>query len=425
MRLTTPVSAGDSGQLAAGPSDRLPRVALATALAATMVALALSWNTHGTNDVDAFRQYLDERVALGASGTYAGDPDFNHPPFVFHLLLGLGWMVRVTGLPFEFCLRLPAILASLGTFFLVARLVAPRMESASVRATLVLVGAAPAAIMISGFHGNTDPVMVFFVLLSISWIERPGSLWLAGAAMGMSVNFKVVPLVFWPAVCLWLPGWKPRFQYFGAALACVVLASTPVIFEAPALVARKVFLYKSDYGVWGLAWMLLRMERELAGLNHFFRHFGRHLLVALLIGLSLWMNTGRRRPPLFRQLGVIAFAFLALTPGFGVQYLAWLVPWIAGVPLWAAITFSAASGAFLFLVYTCWCQGLPNEIGVPAGFSAGFWSKGLPWDAAHANLLALWRGPIVPFAIACWLSVVLVLVLMLYAIAREDRRHAD
>ena len=31
---------------------------------------------------------------------------------------------------------------------------------------LVLMAAASASIMISGFHGNTDPEMMFFVLLS-------------------------------------------------------------------------------------------------------------------------------------------------------------------------------------------------------------------------------------------------------------------
>jgi hypothetical protein len=407
-----------TGERGAATSPRIPRLLCAVALAAALAELWLAWSTHGTNDVDAFRQYADERVRLGAVATYAQDPDFNHPPFVFPFLLGLRWIAGVTGLPFGFCLRLPGILANLGSFFLVARLFAARLSSPAVVASVALMSAAPVAIMIAGFHGNTDPLMIFCVLLSVYWIERPGGLWWAGAAMGMSMNFKVVPLVFWPVIFLSITSWRRRAEYFGAALAVVVLASTPVLFEAPALVARKVFGYSSDYGVWGLAWFLLHGERALPALNHFFRHFGRPLLALLLIGLSLWMDRRRPKPALFRQMGVIAFAFLTFTPGFAVQYLAWLVPWIAGIPVWTALTFSAASGAFLFLVYTCWCQGLPAEVGVPHGLDSTFWSRGWPWDAAHANLLALWRGPIAAYGLACWISVVLVLAIQIRSIVR-------
>jgi hypothetical protein len=395
---------------------RVPRWLWALACAAVLVELVLAWRTHGTNDVAAFHQYMEERARFGAEATYANDPDFNHPPFIFHFLLALSGFVAATGLPFAFCLRLPAILASLASFVLVAELAPP---SRARHALLALVAAAPAAIMIAGFHGNTDPVMVFFVLFSAYLLERGRPAWLAGAAMGAALNIKVVPLVFLPAVFLWLPSLRPRLQFFAGAASIVAIASAPILFEAPALVARKVLGYSSDYGVWGLAWMLLAKERELAGANHFFRHYGRHVLVAILLALSLWMNRRAEKPPLFRQLGTIAFAFLAFTPGFAVQYLAWLVPWIGGLSLWSAALFSAASGAFLFLVYTCWCQGMPAEIGVPSGFTQEFWSRGLPWDSANANLLALWRGPIVPFGLACWISVVIALGVQLWAIERD------
>ena len=48
-------------------------------------------------------------------------------------------------------------------------------------------------------RGASDPVMIFFVVLAVYALERRAPLWLAGAALGMSVNIKVVPLVFWPA----------------------------------------------------------------------------------------------------------------------------------------------------------------------------------------------------------------------------------
>ena len=103
---------------------------------------------------------------------------------------------------------------------------------------------------------------------------------------------------------------------------------------------------------------------------------------------------------------MLAFAFLAFSPGFGVQYLAWLVPWIAGAALAPAWAFTLTGAMFLGLVYTFWCQGVPFEVGDPDWRHAVFWRDGLPWNFANADSLGEWRGPIVPIEIACWLAVV-------------------
>ena len=54
--------------------------------------------------------------------------------------------------------------------------------------------------MISGFHGNTDPLMIAPLLLSVYLIEADAPSWIAGAAMGLATNVKVVPVVLLPVV---------------------------------------------------------------------------------------------------------------------------------------------------------------------------------------------------------------------------------
>jgi hypothetical protein len=410
--------------LRTGGGFRLPRAVLWTALAALALKLVLASTTYGTNDVRAFWYFLQEYRGSGAALLYARESEFNHPPFVIRWLLGLRWLKEVTGFPPWFWVRLPAILADFGSVWLVARLLGFRTASPAARPQaligLLLVAAAPVSVMISGFHGNNDPVMIFFVLLSVVLLERPGPAWLAGVAMGMGVNLKVVPLVFWPAVFLWLPTWRKRIEYFGAAIAVIVLASAPVLFEAPALVARKVLGYSSLYGQWGISRILVSFP-GLAPISHAFESWGRIFLVLSLVALSVWMNRGPARPPLFRQLGVLTFAFLTFTPGFGPQYLAWLVPWIAGIGVGTALAWWLSSAAFLLLVYTFWCQGVPFEQGDPNWLSAGFWSRGLPWSYADANSMREWRGPIVPIEIACWLSVAWALVAQIRAASRPEK----
>jgi len=231
----------------------------------------------------------------------------------------------------------------------------------------------------------------------------------------MAVNMKIVPLVFWPAIFLWLPGWRRRAEYFGAAALAVVVASSPILFQEPALLARKVLGYRSAFGMWGFS-RLAKLAPE--SLSSAYEAAGRYVLVAVLVALAFWMNRRAEKPSPFAQIGLLAFAFLAFSPGFGVQYLAWLVPWIAGAALAPAVGFTIAATLFLGLVYTFWCQGVPFEAGDPDWRHAVFWRNGLPWDFANADSMGEWRGPIVPFEIACWLTVVWMLVAKLRGLRR-------
>ena len=390
------------------PAPPKGRWIVVAALAALAVKLVFALRTTGTNDIRSFMYFLLEYESWGMQRLYAEEPEFNHPPFVVHWLGALRWLYRNVGVSPGFWIRLPSILADLGTAGLLVGLLRGRLSEPKVRATLLLAVLAPASVFVSGFHGNNDPVMIFLVLLSVFLLERPAPVWLAGLAMGMAVNMKIVPLVFWPAIFLWLPGWRKRAEYFGAAVLAVVLASTPILFQDPALIARKVLGYKSAFGLWGIS-RILRLSSP-DGLATLFQASGRFVLVAALLAISFWMNRRPEKPRPFEQLGVLAFAFLAFSPGFGVQYLAWLVPWIAGAALAPAWAFTATGALFLGLVYTFWCQGVVFEAGDPDWRHAVFWRGGLPWDFANADSMGEWRGPIVPFELFCWLSVAWMLV---------------
>jgi hypothetical protein len=57
-------------------------------------------------------------------------------------------------------------------------------------AALLIVVASPVSLIISGFRGNTYPIMVAFLLLSLYKIET-GPAWLARSALAMAVNTKI------------------------------------------------------------------------------------------------------------------------------------------------------------------------------------------------------------------------------------------
>jgi hypothetical protein len=377
-----------------------PRAALVVAIAAVFAKLALALLTFGTNDVAAWMEFAWVIHQKGGAFAYLKVSEFNHPPFIVHLLQLMGWLADRNWLPFQFWMRLPAILADFGSFLVVYRIFAMRQGGPADRFSLVWLAAAPISLFVSGFHGNTDPVMVFFLLVAVMWIDTPRGIGLAGAAFGMALNIKVVALAFAPAAFFYLPSWSRRMKFFGAAAAVVLAGSMPVLAEAPEPILHNVLGYTSIVGHWG--WT--RIATALAGspgIAHAAQAYGGWVLMAVLTAIAFLMNRGEAKPSLFRQFGLVAFAFLALTPGFGIQYLAWLVPWVVGIRRPAVSAFYVATGAFMFVVYTYWSRGT--------------------WWYANSDAVGDWKGFVIPFEIAAWISVCVVLVWMARAVTEERR----
>ena len=336
--------------------------------AATAVKLYLALTTAGSLDAAGFADHLTKIEQVGGLGAYAvrgafNNP-FNSPPFMIHALRAMGWLERTTHLPFPFWLRLPSILADVGTFLIMRRLLARLWPARDLTWPLLLVAVSPVSIMISGYHGNTDSLMIFFVLLAVCFGEHRTRPWLAGLAFGAALCVKVVPLLFAPALILNLPDARRRAQFCLAAAGLWFIASLPYLLQGPLLVARSVFGYSSLYGHWGWTYFLARFFPETLAYAHephdvigphaVYATIGECVLVALAIALSIWMNRRGRKVPLLIQCGSLIALFLTLTPGFGSQYLVWLVSWIAALPVWIVVAYQFSASAYLFFGYTCW-----------------------------------------------------------------------
>ena len=140
-------------------------VTVAAVAAAAKLAIALT--TYGTNDVLYWEAFLARLKQAGGLGLYHQIGIFNHPPFMVHALRVMDAAAALSGLSFRFWLRVPAILADFVNVLLVVKLLEPWIGRTIPPIGFVLLAAAPASLMIAGFHGNTDPFMIFFVLLSL------------------------------------------------------------------------------------------------------------------------------------------------------------------------------------------------------------------------------------------------------------------
>ncbi|HEY1760480.1 MAG TPA: glycosyltransferase family 39 protein [Bryobacteraceae bacterium] len=402
--MDTFVEASPSGPLAASPvlsMTRRARVLLAgVASLALLSKILLALKTYGTNDVYVYDQFSVWSRYLGVS-LYRMDSTFNHPPSMIYFLHFLSWVAVATGLPFSFWIRLPSILADTANLWLVWKMVGERSQDRSIFWSLILLACAPTLILISGFHGNTDSVVIFFILLTIYLVERDAtyqlerdaSAWVAGAAFSLAHCVKVFPLIVAPVILLNLSGRARKIKFCAAAGAVLLAAWSPFIFQDPQAIIGQVFGYRSVYGNWGLSFLARQLpanQHWVQSLDTDFRLGGAYLTLGLVWIVSWRMNWEAVRPRLFSQAGLVFLLFLAVSNGFGVQYLSWLAPWVVELGWAPSAIFYAASGVFLFLVYN-------------------FWSQGFPWYLADSLNVGNYPGHFDHAELICWFSVLVAL----------------
>ena len=385
-------------------------VILGAAVSVLLLKLFMSLTTAGSLDVAGFTDHLVKIREFGGIGAYHnvgkfGNP-FNHPPFMIHVISAMGYMADRTGLPFSFWLRLPATLADIGSLLLVWKILERSRQLRLEPKTLLLMVLCPASIMISGYHGNTDAVMILFLLAAVYIIDTTDRGWLAGVAFGMALNIKVAPLIFIPVMFFYLGSLKQRLHFFGAAFMVFLVGSMPYIVQDPGVISRIVFGYGSLYGNWGWTWFAkLWTHVPVAADDNSYRPegvhatiatVGKYLMLVVILVLSWRMNRSRPKPPLFFQYGVIGFIFFALTPGFGAQYFAWVVPFVVALGFWPTVLFYITSGVYLLMDYGCFAY------------------------ASNQYSFCADKRPLFYVGVVCWYSVFAILMFYRGALKRRD-----
>ena len=331
-----------------------PHIAFIISVAiAVLIKLLFAWLTIGSNDVITWWTFASNAHMCGdcvyaLPGPY-GDP-FNHPPFMIHILKAL----PLTDL-FPFWLRLPSIVADIATALIVSRLISALSPWA-----LVLLALNPISILISGFHGNTDSVMVCFIVAAIYAVKKE-RWWVAGVVFGMSINIKVVPLLLLPGFLVYVRG-RGRIAFAVAALGTVCVASLPYLLHDSVTIVRTVLGYHGLFTNSGLA--------HYANLGGYAIDILAGPLRALIMlsGVFLPWYLRRCNTSLYVVCAAIVFAFYFLTPSLALQYLVWGTPFVALLSVrWMAV-FYLTGGGLIALQFYRWSNGqwfLANSHSVP------------------------------------------------------------
>ncbi len=380
---------------------------IGAAALASLLKLYLAYVTFGTNDVLSFILFARALTAHDLQWTYATLPTFNHPPMIAYFLRGMWYIDHYPSLRdlhlFPFLLRLPGIIADFVVVLVLLRL---RRQGHLRLPTwaLVVLALSPAEILISGFHGNTDPVMVMFLVLAAAMFFYRGPL-LCGVFLALACQTKVIALLLCPIYLLfWIRERKAAPFLISAVTISIVLCLQP-LFQFPLLFFRNVLSYSSIWGLWGITYWF-----RLMSLPPFGTAGGgaalttaqaaiSAILKCIVIGGVLILAWRRRHcdaTGTFKTIGCAWIIFFVFSPGVAPQYLAWFVPFVLAVSPELFAWLVAASALNLFFFYNMNADGFP-WYSVTAQYREHFdwptWGL-LPWAAFVAGMVVLWKASV-------------------------------
>lgn len=350
----------------------------------------------GSNDVMLFYLYGRTIQDKGLLGMY-GPVLFNHTPLVGWMVGAIYEMTGGAGHRFSFWLRVPGIVADLVT--VLALLWLRRKTGTPPWWVLAVFALSPVSLMVTGYHGNVDPLLVCALTLALCCCVagRPG--W-SGVALAAACQVKVIALLAAPALFFWW--WEQkRARPFMLAVVLTVLAgwSAPLV-AIPSVFLKNVVAYPSYWGAWGISMWLSQTGLPaflpngldpLTPVQVAIATTCKVLIVLSAVAIGWARRRGEPRE-VFTTLALTWLVFFAIAPGFGSQYLVWLAPFVAvASPRWF-VALTVASSVFLFRFYSVISDPFPWTRGTSTRALAPQWLMwtNLPWLVVLACLV--WWG---------------------------------
>jgi hypothetical protein len=313
-----------------------------------------------TADVERYRK-VAAHVLDVSWNPYKAPRLYPYPPLWVWAEAGSEWAARRYGLSFAAIVKLPVLVADLG---IVALLAAMGRERGPGAGPAWLYAAHPVSVLVTGFHGQFDAIMLVFLLLGLLAFER-GRTDASALALAGAIATKSFPVVALPFFLLALPGRRERARFLLLATLPVALLLVPyAIDDLPAL-RRELLGYGgvADFGwiglVRGLTWVATgELARSEARYWPAAIDAGRWVFLAALAALA-YACARRRLSPTPVEAALMAFlAFLTLYGAISAQYLLWVVPLGLLLPSRHGAAHGLAATAALFGFYSFLAPGV-------------------------------------------------------------------
>lgn len=296
-------------------------------IAAVVRLLPALWLPVGAGyDIESYRLVTD--ALLSGREVYTSVLG-RHPylPFQMYLMGGMAYLSQATGLPYVVAIKLPSVAADVALTGLIFAAVTRAFGRTWAGYLALLYALNPVSLLVTSYHGQFESVTL--LLLALAWWlgerQREKS---SAAALGLAILNKTWPVVTLPVFLIRLGDWRSRVFYAMVALGVPVLSSLAylLIFSAdPMPMLRRALTHRGVPGYWGPGAALspaAAVWPDLQAVVDTLFALRNWLLLAAALA-TLWWT---RRQSALDALLTLLLAIFAVTVGFGIQWLVWIVP---------------------------------------------------------------------------------------------------
>ena len=347
--------------------DHTRRLLIAATIGGFLVRFALVAVSRGSNDIFTWEVFGRSIARSGLLDLYERNPSFNHPPLPGYYSAAAAVLADWLPVPFPIIFKIPIVCADAFAAYLLFQLWKRRRDELTGWKAAAAYAWALTPILVSGYHGNTDSVCATAWLLSVYLATEREADFAAGLALAAAINVKLIPILGIPAAFACYRSSK-RAAKFADGLALGLFPFLPVVMSVGPAFYQNAIAYSSNIDMWGLPGIALLLSGSPGGLGHLggalatlYLLLGKPLVVCAVLASAAWAKWKPSIDP-YALAALAPALFLALTPGFGVQYTQYLCPLLFAVSLRDGAVWAASSGVFIGLVYIAfWSGTLPLQ----------------------------------------------------------------
>jgi hypothetical protein len=291
---------------------------------------------------------------------------YHNPPLLI-LIDSLTYLASIaSGISFAVLIKVWSIAADMGIIVLLWHWMG-RDSGRGLRAAWIY-ALNPVSILVSGFHGQFDPVVILFVMASLFYLSR-GDTRLEGdyysrmtayVLLGVGIALKDYPVLLLPFFLVLAARKNEEWKALTLILAPTVAVSLPFVL-ADFHNFRDAFLKFSgspDFGTGGV----IRLIRFIAGGYNFASvsaEFPALFLTVMKIAyLSFWgllvVRFYRKSENIVIYAIALYLGFFIIYPGISAQYFFWIIPLLIvmdDAPVWRYSLLCAVCMCLFYLAY--------------------------------------------------------------------------
>ena len=254
------------------------------------------------------------------------------PPLHIHVLGMIRRISNSTHIPFILAWKLPAILADTALSFLLFAILVKEYKIGREKASKLILFYVlnPISLYVSGFHGQSEAVWIFFIIAAWDVLKNKKSLFFGAVLAAIATAYKLPAVLLIGPLLLIIPGNKRKMQFL--LLFTIIFLSTlfPEVLHSRKDLVEQVFKYESAFGLWGISSIVSKIfQSQYVILWQPLLTKLLKLIIAILFIKIMYKNRAPRKSLLFFNISLqFITIFLILSPGFGIQYLFWPLPFL-------------------------------------------------------------------------------------------------